>query len=137
MNRHLWKLSALLIPLALFVWSPAGALNPAFAGPHEGQDRGDFRPNSEYTEPHQQIISQLSLTPEQQAKFKELRESGKAQGKALHQDLHAKKQELITYLRSPDASEARALALQAEVGSLQAKLGAKRIHVWFQMRGVL
>ncbi|HEY9745749.1 MAG TPA: Spy/CpxP family protein refolding chaperone [Oculatellaceae cyanobacterium] len=136
MNRTLWKLSAvLMLPLAVFATS---AFPNASAMPKGQVERGEVRPHKpEFAENHKRIIEQLNLSEEQQARIKTIREQGKAQGKALHEEIRAKRRELMTYLKSPNASEAKALAIQSEIDALQAKLSAKRIHVWFQMREVL
>lgn len=138
MNRNLLKLTAvLLLPWALSMSALPSMANP---GDRHGyvQERGDFRPNkAAFSERHTQIMSQLGLTPEQQAQFKSLREQGKSQGQDLRQQLHAKRQGLMEYLKSPDATETRALQLQSEMNTLQNQMSTQRIHTWFQMRKIL
>ena len=140
MNRNLLKMGTLLaLPLALSLWGPAAMANPNSGHMHGmTQERGDLRPNrAAFAERHAQMMSQLGLTPEQQAQFKTLREQGKGQGKELHQQMQAKKQSLMEYLKSPNATEAHAMEIQAEISALQNQMSTQRIHTWFQMRQIL
>jgi Spy/CpxP family protein refolding chaperone len=138
MNRNLLKFTALfLLPWAL---SLSAAPSMADPGQRSGymQERGDLRPNrAAFAERHAQIMSQLGLTPEQQAQFKALREQGKSQGQDLRQQLHSRRQGLMEYLKSPDATETRALQMQSEMNTLQSQMSTQRIHTWFQMRKIL
>jgi Spy/CpxP family protein refolding chaperone len=138
MNRKITRIaSLLLLPWALSLYTPVGmAQPPQRGGPNHAQ--GDFQlKRAQFEERHEQIMSQLGLTAEQQSQLKALREQGKNEAKERYQQLRVKRHNLMTYLKSPKATEERALQLQNEVNALQNQMSAQRIHTWFQMRKIL
>lgn len=134
MNRSLWKaLAFLAIPGMLLMAWPACHADPA----SQNSARNSEAVRAEWAERHEQMARQLGLTPEQQKKFQTLRQQGRSQSQAQRQQLRSKRQALMQYLRTPQAMEARALQMQAEVNDLQKQMSEQRIKAWFQMRETL
>lgn len=137
MNRNLSRFALLLLlPWALSLCGPAVA-QPSQAG-ERGLAHGEARTHrAQFEERHERLMSQLNLTADQQAQLKALREQGKNQAQERHQQLQAKRRNLMSYLKSPNATEDRALQLQNEINALQNQMSAQRIHTWFRMRKIL
>lgn len=134
MNRNRLKaLAALAIPAAVLLAAPQGWAEPGgnmSGGPGKGQ-AGNMQAR------HQQMMQTLGMTPEQMERMKAIHEQGKGQSQALHQQLRTKRQALMQYMKSPDATEAQARSMNAELNAVQRQLGELRIKSWFQMRGIL
>lgn len=130
-HNHWKKLAILAIPACLafqatISWADPPPMLMAYQkGPGPSADQ------------HAQFIQQLNLSPEQAKRMQALRTGGHEQNQALHQQVRAKRQALMEYLQSPDATEGQALQMQSDINVLQGQLGAQRIRTWFQMREIL
>lgn len=85
----------------------------------------------------QRMIKELSLSPEQAQKIKAIKEQGREQGRALNQQLRAKRQAMMQYLQSPNANEAQARTLNSDIHTLQKQISELRLKSWFAMRKVM
>jgi len=127
---------------------------PAFAQPSQGggerpQPRGNHvmgegRPGQGVANgPGQQqghrsgMMEQLGLSAEQKQKVKALMLEGKTQSQTLSQQVQTKRQALMQYLKSSNASESKARAMNAEINDLQKQLSDLRLKTWFGMRSIL
>ncbi len=82
----------------------------------------------------QQMMERLDVTPEQMQQFKSIREDARAEAEVLQRQIRQKRQALMQYVQSPDASEAQALAMNRELSALTARMGELRIKAAFRMK---
>lgn len=86
---------------------------------------------------HQQMMKELGLSPEQGQKVKSVMEQGRAQSKALREQLKAKRQAMMQYLQNPKATESGARSLNGDINDLQRQLSEIRLKTWFNLRAHL
>ncbi len=98
-------------------------------GFRQGQGQGNQNDNG--------MMQQLGLTQEQAEKLRAIKEQGRAQSKALHQQLRSKRQALMQYIQSSNANESKAMAMQTELNRLQGEMSALRLKTFFQMRAMM
>lgn len=79
----------------------------------------------------------LNLTEDQKAKIKQIRESFAQSNKPLHEQLHAKRQELRQASEGGTFNEALATQKLTEIAPLEAKLMAAQANLHQQMLSVL
>lgn len=131
------KLAFWAVPLALMFCS---TLEMAFAYETDGitgQLISEGPPSKSSVDTHGQMERELGLNPEQAQKVSATMQQGRAQSAALRQQLKAKREAMMRYVQSPDATEAGARSLNAEMNELQRQLGEIRLKTWFSMRSQL
>lgn len=104
----------------------------AAASDSGGSDRSESP-----SERHQRYVEALGLSPEQSRKVKAIMSQGRAQSKALRDQLAAKQQQMMLQLQSGNANEAQARALNSEINDLQRQISEVRLKTWFSMRAEL
>jgi Spy/CpxP family protein refolding chaperone len=149
-RNSMQALAVLAIPVALLMLSIPAQADPFQGGGNGGQN---FGPPPQATGRmqqggpdgqggmrqghHSQLMQQLGLSQEQSQKIKAMMQQGRSQGQALHQQLKTKRQALMQYLQSPDATESKARALNGEINDIQRQLSELRLKTWFGMRAQL
>lgn len=152
MNQQspLKALAFLAVPTALLLMSA-----PVWAEPFQGegerppqhgahsmgkghpQQVGGPRQQGQRPARRSQMMEQLGLSAEQKQKVKALMEQGKGQSKSLNEQLKTKRQAMMQYLQSPNASEAKAKSMNNEINDIQRQLSELRLKTWFDMRSIL
>jgi periplasmic protein CpxP/Spy len=135
----------LAVPAALLIIS-----GPVLAQPFQGEGDGPQQrgahamgkghpggPGQRQGGGRSEMMEQLGLSAEQKQKVKALMEQGKSQSQALNQQLKTKRQAMMQYLQSPNASEATARSMNAEISDIQKNLSELRLKTWFGMRSIL
>jgi Spy/CpxP family protein refolding chaperone len=137
-NRTLFKKLALwAVPLALMSCSTP---EMAFAYETDGINgqlisKGPSSKSSVGT--YLQMERELGLNPEQTQKFNSTMQQGRAQSLALRQQLKAKREAMMSYVQSSNATEAGARNLNADINKLQRQLGEVRLKTFFSIRSQL
>lgn len=147
MNNRMPFLRAafLAVPLVLTLCPLAGATAPfdLQTGEPRGmliaQKQGSTHPGKPEAgvNPHHRFAEELGLSPEQSRKVEAIMAQGHEQSQALRQQLRTKRQAMMRYLQSSNASEAQARTLNADINDLQRQLGEVRLKTWFTMRSQL
>lgn len=109
--------------------APQGA--PQQQGPGGG-GQGRFKPGAALG-----FLQDLGLTEEQKTKLKSIQQEGQTQNKALREKNRNLYREMMGYMASPSATEAKALEMQRHIQEEQAKMGEIRLKSWFKIRSVL
>ncbi|MCE3234672.1 MAG: Heavy-metal resistance [Vampirovibrio sp.] len=112
-------------------------MNPMRIAQAESGKPGHASNPAEREQRRQRMIKELGLNPEQAQKMKAIKEQGRGQGRALNQQLHAKRQALMQYLQSPGANEAQARSMNNDINNLQKQISELRLKSWFAMRKVM
>jgi Spy/CpxP family protein refolding chaperone len=135
-RKQLNALSLLLVPAALLLLStPAFCLGPNAPKPQPSREASDEI--QAHQAEHQAFSKQLGLSPEQAKKVNAIMEEGHRQSRALKVQLRAKRQALMQYLPTPNATQSQALALNAELNALQRQISELRLKTFFAMRAQL
>ena len=129
---------------------PGNDFTPQYVAQRDGQDgnfrdrirerrgerngeRGGERSGEGREKMREKMMSELGITPEQQAELK----ASKAKGETLHKQVQEKRRALMEYMASPEATENQALSKSRELANLQQQLGDLRIKTWFEIKGKL
>ena len=106
---------------------PGNDFTPQYVAQRDGQDgnfrdrirerrgerngeRGGERSGEGREKMREKMMSELGITPEQQAELKAIREASKAKGETLHKQVQEKRRALMEYMASPEATENHALS---------------------------
>ncbi len=127
-NKLLATATTLMLGASMLAFSPAAN---AYDGP----------PHGEHDQRHQQrqeaMFKELGLTEQQQSQLKTIKEQGRQNSKTIHQNVKSKRQALMDYMASPEASEAKAKSMNQEIGDLMHQMSEQRISSVFQMKDIL
>lgn len=106
------------------------------ACPHDQKqpDKLQSKSTGDHSDDHMALLSKLNLSEEQSAKVKALVEQGRTESQALYQQVKEKRDALMTYLKTDDAVESKALELNNEIQTLKGRLGEMRLKTWFAIR---
>ncbi len=84
-----------------------------------------------------EMKKELGLTAEQDKQLKDGRDAHRAEAKALHDAMRAKKDELTAALAKPGATKAQVEPIVNELKALQAQMTDKRVDGIFAVKAVL
>lgn len=84
-----------------------------------------------------QFDEKIGLSESQKTQFSQIRKEGEEQAKPVAEALFAKRRALYEYLSEPQATEAGALAKQAEINELRNQLSQQRLSGMFRLKAVL
>ncbi len=83
---------------------------------------------------HMALLSRLGLSEEQSTKVKAIMEQGRMESQVLYQQLKEKRDALMSYLKTDDAIESKALTMNEDIQTLRGRLGEMRLKTWFAIR---
>lgn len=128
------KITVLMVMAAAAMLIAGSAF--AWGGGREGFGKGDKDcPNAK--EMRKEMKEELGLTAEQEKQLEANREAHRAEAKAMHDAMKAKKDELKAAIAKPGAARAQVEPIAGQLKALEARMTDKKIDGIFAVKAIL
>ena len=103
----------------------------SFAQQHDEEQSKPYKGKAE------KVLSQLNLSPQQEAQIKELHKGNRQRAKELRQALREKRKALEEELNKPNSDLAKIKALTAELKDMEGRVTEERVNGVLKMKEIL